>query len=819
MRYSMGLRPRAPFALFLTLLLCASARGQDHTRQTGSAAGPASQPQKPDVAAASAALGLAGSLAQIASAGGWDTSLTLVNLGATAGEARLHFYANDGSALTLPFTFPGQPALGTVLGATFDQALNANATLAVDTTGPTSQEVAVGSAQLLTSGNIGGFGIFKATSTGQEAMVPLETRNATSYVLAFDDTGSLTTGVAIANLASTAANVGVVIRDDTGTRIGTGAISLPPQGHSSFMLPDPAAGFPITASKRGTLEVDPPQGGQIAILGLRANGNALTSLPVLANVPTGGGTMAQVASGGGWQTFFTLVNTGAATANVTLKFSGDDGSPLSLPLSFPQTGTTATESSVSQAIPAGGSLVIATQGQESAGTAIGSAQLSTTGNVSGFAIFQANGQEAVVPLQSFSAGAYTLAFDNTNGLATGVALVNSSGQPAVIPATLRDMSGATLATTTIALPAGGHHSEMLTDLFVKAANARGTLEFDTPAGGRISALGIRATPAGAFTTIPVMTTGAEGAAVAERALAQTGLAIAQATEVLQSQVAVLGVLTGLTPSYCNSNLLSGGGSVQSGPTANAVTVYYDAHCRQPYLVANISSYTPGQTPIVIAETATYYGLSGDNIGSMPLRETAQFNSDGSLNVYGLGAFTPAGSARTPAQLGLYCAFGSSTTAQCAGGIAQDFPALGLAIGAVTTIALTVGQTASAPVSFTGAGSTVTGPSGSLTLTNPSPTSLVIQGGTSYTTTIASGGAAAFALFPPTPTAWTLTDAAHDQQFQISVVDNTTRNLTLTIVQKSSGSVLATGALDQSGSGTIWYSDGSIATITNWTLGG
>ena len=39
-------------------------------------------------------------------------------------------------------------------------------------------------------------------------------------------------------------------------------------------------------------------------------------------------------------------------------------------------------------------------------------------------------------------------------------------------------------------------------------------------------------------------------------------------------------------------------------------------------------------------------------------------------------FTPASGAQTPVHLGLYCEFASTTArgAQCAGGIAQDFPA-------------------------------------------------------------------------------------------------------------------------------------------------
>jgi uncharacterized protein (TIGR03437 family) len=94
---------------------------------------------------------------------------------------------------------------------------------------------------------------------------------------------------------------------------------------------------------------------------------------------------------------------------------------------------------------------------------------------------------------------------------------------------------------------------------------------------------------------------------------------------------------------------------------------------------------------------------------------------------------------------------------------------------------------------------------------------VIQGGTPYTSTTASGGTAGTGLFPPTPTGWTLTDAAHDEQFQISVIDNTTRALSLTITQVSTGHNLATGSIDQSGTGTITYSDGSTGTITSWTL--
>jgi hypothetical protein len=173
------------------------------------------------------------------------------------------------------------------------------------------------------------------------------------------------------------------------------------------------------------------------------------------------------------------------------------------------------------------------------------------------------------------------------------------------------------------------------------------------------------------------------------------------------------------------------------------------------------------------------------------------------------------------QLGLSCDVNPGAyNIPCEGAVAQDLPALDLAIGAVTSLILNIGTDASGAatgVSFSGGGSPVTGPIGSLTLANPSPASLVIQGGTPYGSTTATGSAAGFSLFPPTPTGWSITDAAHDEQFQISVIDDTTRSSNITITQVSTGNTLATGSVDQSGTGTVTYSDGTTAAITAWTL--
>ena len=72
-----------------------------------------------------------------------------------------------------------------------------------------------------------------------------------------------------------------------------------------------------------------------------------------------------------------------------------------------------------------------------------------------------------------------------------------------IPVVVRDDTGAQIATDTIPLAANGHLAfTLVTDKYAATANIRGTLEFDTPAGAQIGALGIRIPLAHTFTTLP-----------------------------------------------------------------------------------------------------------------------------------------------------------------------------------------------------------------------------------------------------------------------------------------------------------------------------
>jgi hypothetical protein len=458
-------------------------------------------------------LSFIGSMPHMAAEENWTSTFTLVDKNATAATARLSLFGDPSGALALPLLFPQSPGAAPILASSLDQTIAANASLLITTAGPQTPPVEVGSAQLAAAGAVDGFAIFHLIPGAQEAVVPLETRNASSYLLAFDNTGGVVLGVAVENVSSQAAVVPVVIRDDTGTMIGTpgATIFLAGNGHYSFVL---STLYPVTAFKRGTIEFNTPAGGQISVLGIRTTPlgttTTLTTIPALANVGTNGGSIAHIATGNGWQTTFVLVNTGTSAAQANLSFFADSGAPLSLPIGFPQSGsgTTTTAPSVNQVIAAGASLIVQSAAPLSdPAPTIGSAQLTTNGNVGGFVIFRynPNGQEAAVPLESRNATAYLLAFDNTSQTATGVAINSVSAQGVNIPVVVRNDAGAQIATDTISLAANGHLAFTLAvDKYPAAAGIRGTIEFDAPAGTHIGVLGIRIPLAHTFTTLPAL---------------------------------------------------------------------------------------------------------------------------------------------------------------------------------------------------------------------------------------------------------------------------------------------------------------------------
>ncbi|MEQ1946121.1 MAG: FG-GAP-like repeat-containing protein [Bryobacteraceae bacterium] len=446
-----------------------------------------------------------GSLTHLTSAGTWKMTMNYINTATTAAKARFSFFDDFGEPLSIPVNFPqltvtAPPIQTTVL----DRTVDPGAQLILESTGPDSQPTAIGSAQLLATPGVAGFGIFSNPALKWEALVPLETRTTSTYLLAFDNTGNLATGLAVANQTGSPVTVSVLIRDDAGNSIDNQQINLPPRGHSSFMLNQRYAS---TAGRRGTVQFDTAAAGAISVLGLRANGSALTTLPVMANVGGGGGTIAHSTFNGGFATTFTLVNTGDAPAPTGLNFFDDNGNALGVPVFFPQTGTSTTASTISRTLAPHSILVVETRGSDALPAVTGGATISTNGPVSGFAIFRwiPFGQEASVPMETRVVPAFLLPFDNTGALVTGVGIANGGGASATVSIILRSDSGSLIQTGSIDLPAQGHRSFLLAEIFPGTKNRRGTVEFGVPLGRGVSIIGLRAKSDGTLTTVPVLT--------------------------------------------------------------------------------------------------------------------------------------------------------------------------------------------------------------------------------------------------------------------------------------------------------------------------
>ena len=774
------------WCVFVGLLFVASAQGAL-----------AGTPYEDDPAPVGPAAPIASVLPQFVFGGGWYSALYFSNSTSSTVSFQVNFVSDTGTPLTVP----------SVGGTSAKVNLAANGTAAIEA--PNAGSLSEGYAVFTLPAGVSGYGVFRQSVPGkpdQEAVVPLSSTAASSNSMTWDDT-TLVTAVAMVNPSSTAATGTITLWDETGNVIGTSPINLPAKSKTAATLRS-LPGLSAMVGLRGSAQFSVTT-GNIAVLGLRFNGVAFTSIPTSVDPAasvTSASVLPQFAFGGGWYSALYFTNFTGVQVSLLVNFISNTGTPLTVP--------SIGESTVDVSISAHGTAII--EAPNTGSLVEGYAAFKLPAGVSGYGVFRqsvpgAPDQEAVVPLSSVNATVNDLTWDDTT-LVTAVAMVNPSSKAAAGTITLWDENGKTIGTAPISLPPNSKTAATLRSLpgLSGVAGTLGSAEFSVTTGN-IAVLGLRFKGT-SFTSIP--TTVPLGG-VTERELAQTGLAIGQASTVLQSQFQILMAMI-VNETSCTQ--IDGGGSVKQGAPPTLVTVYFDNACTKPYIATGPSTtLTPNGNAAVISEKATYYGLNGSVVGTMTINETAVIGNN-STSLYGLATFTPASGAQTPVQLGVYCLFSAGNTDPCAGGIAQDFPALGLAIGAVTPLTLTVnGNAVTASIPFTGGGTAVTGPLGSLTLTNPNPTSLVIQGGTDFATTTASGSAGAFELFPPTPTSWTLTDTTHDEEFEIALDNNTTRDLNITIIQVSTNETLATGTIDQSGSGTIMYSDGTTATITNWTL--
>ncbi len=218
-----------------------------------------------------------GSFAQIASGGGWKTTLTLANLSSVSIKATVSFHSDDGSALTLPLVLSNGLSL---TGSSADLTIPARGSVVIESES-SSSSASTGWAAVQATGSLAGNAIFRLRQSGSadsEGTTPLETTEASSISFTFDNTSGFQTAVALANLGTTDSVVTANFRDENGIALGSSQFTLSGSGHTSFFV---NGKFSATAGRRGTIEFQ-SAAGAVTGVGLRFSpALTFTSVPIL----------------------------------------------------------------------------------------------------------------------------------------------------------------------------------------------------------------------------------------------------------------------------------------------------------------------------------------------------------------------------------------------------------------------------------------------------------------------------------------------------------------------------------------------------------
>jgi hypothetical protein len=435
---------------------------------------------------------------------GWQSRIVLTSW-YSADTASLRFFGDSGNPIGVTYQQVGTG--GSSTASFIDHKLPPYSVVFLDTVTDASAPLTTGSAQLFALSNtITGFGAFRYPSRNWEALVPLDSTRDNSFVVAFDNTGSAWTGVALASSSSEPVKVSATVRDESGSVLETAFIPLDVNAHASITL---SQQFASTSGKRGTVQFTTDSFGSFHALAVRGNGPALTTLPVIpVNRNAYGGALSHIAFYGGYTSTFVLVNTGTSATWFTLKFFDDAGGALNVPLVVPQAGGAITTSVLTLPLAAGATISIQTQSNDALPVLAGTAQLTSFGPVSGFEIFHWTpyGQEASVPFQTQSSSAglgRRLVFDNTGGFTTGVAVSNPFGAAGDVTVNIRDEGGNLLQASTISLAANGHTAFMLPFTYPVTAGIRGSVEF-VATFFQPGVIGLRVGPNFTLTTIPAL---------------------------------------------------------------------------------------------------------------------------------------------------------------------------------------------------------------------------------------------------------------------------------------------------------------------------
>jgi Concanavalin A-like lectin/glucanases superfamily len=211
-------------------------------------------------------------LGQFAFGGGWYSAVYFTNTTFSSVSFPVSFTADNGTPLNVPSIGASSQTITLAAGAsTVIEALN------------NVPDLRQGYVTVTLPAGVTGYGVFRQSISGkpdQEAVAPLFPANAGNVPMVYDET-KYSTGVALANPSANPVTVNITVMDNTGTVIATSSGVLPPFTKIEGLLrslPAPFTSLSQMAGTQGTVRFATTS-GPVVVLGLRANGTALTSIP------------------------------------------------------------------------------------------------------------------------------------------------------------------------------------------------------------------------------------------------------------------------------------------------------------------------------------------------------------------------------------------------------------------------------------------------------------------------------------------------------------------------------------------------------------
>lgn len=335
-----------------------------------------------------------------------------------------------------------------------------------------------------------------------EGNLPAGAPAGPDFLLPFDDTNGVQSSFALVNSGAADSTVNVTVRDESGNTVATASTTVPASGKAIL---ESQSIFPQLVNHRGLAEFKSP-GGKLSAVGLQVDslGSTVTYqaiVPEHVDAPTTVRSLPLAVDSLDWSTTLVLANPGSQAMPFTLVFRNAQTGTAE-PFQLSGIGAVTEYSDV---IPAGGIRILDSAGLSSPLAQVW-AEIASFGKLEGTLLFaqrQITGSMSIasMPFSDPTTDDFIVPFDNSSDLQTALALLNNTADDGTSRVSVRDEDGNWLSTAYLTTTSEKCETFFLSSLFPKTAGIRGTVQFS---GAEVSALGLRFSSLGTFTSVPAL---------------------------------------------------------------------------------------------------------------------------------------------------------------------------------------------------------------------------------------------------------------------------------------------------------------------------